>query len=1120
MRSASSSGTPSAACVISMACWVAAMTLLVFSRPACAQVAHEGVWVANGAVDALAQSNGVLYMGGAFTEVAPQCGSWVALDAATGVGIAPYPLVDGGVLASAPDGSGGWFIGGAFHHVGGMPRNNLAHIDAAGNVTPWDPNVTGPVNQDGTILTIAKSGSTVYVGGSFAYVGGQIRSDIAAIDSATGVARSWNPSISSGSTINTIVPTSSGIWVGGYYFGTNLTAAAFDSVTAVITHYAVIEDGIVDAIVVKGDTLYAGGSFSHAGLGSPAHHYIARLSISSENAETWDPHLDGNVEHLVFNRGVLYATGSFTHVNGLNSPNLGAINYAATSTGWLPHPNGYVGSVAVSGNLVYVGGAFTNIGGEDRAGLAALDITTATATSWDPNLLGYYNPEVLTIGVGGGHVFAGGYFRGVNAEVRNHLAALDQSTGAALGWDPNADAEVRALAVSGSTVYAGGDFAVVGGQPRGHLCALDAVTGSLTPWDPSLDGAVLAIATSHDTVYAGGNFGLAFGSPHHFIVAIDGTTGLPNPWDPNSDGAVHCLLPRGANLYVGGQFQNIGGQPRSGIAALDPQSNTASAWDPSVSGEVDALLAAGNVIYAGGGFNYIGGQPRQYLAGIDAGSGTVTPMSPQLDGPVASLGMSAGALYAAGNFSNAGSLVRRGVAAIDTTVGNALSWDDSLNSEGRALMVVDTTLYVGGDFGSALHRSFSGLAAGSTYVPTQLALTLANQGRGLLLTDYAVGFPAMTPGPAGIAFEPNHKVLVSHFGNSNIYEFPNHTDNQLVSLPVHHYSSTQVLGIAQLQVGSVWHYYISLGGSVVEYSPVLNDTIQTIVGGNFAAQLTPFPPSVTSPLHGHIFASGGLGIWDVDPIAKTKTLFAGTNPAEGLVFAPTGDTVYVALPGEDVVRAFSVPGGSILWSSASHGEPYLGLAVGLGNLAGYIYASTSAGTIWEIGNPHGPHAFLDDRLATGGSVGRAMAVDPDVYSGTFPSLLIMQGDRVSRLDPPGGGWFGGPTSSTIPVSTGSTAGVRGAEGLGLWLAPPQPNPGRGRSLLSYSIPLASSVDLSIFDVGGRRLRVLAKGLMPAGIHRVTWDGRDEGGRSVPSGLYFVRLLTANQHVTRTLVMLR
>jgi hypothetical protein len=70
-----------------------------------------------------------------------------------------------------------------------------------------------------------------------------------------------------------------------------------------------------------------------------------------------------------------------------------------------------------------------------------------------------------------------------------------------------------------------------------------------------------------------------------------------------------------------------------------------------------------------------------------------------------------------------------------------------------------------------------------------------------------------------------------------------------------------------------------------------------------------------------------------------------------------------------------------------------------------------------------------------------------------------------------------------------------------------PNPSHGPVLLDFEIAqTAPSVDLDIYDATGRVVRRLSLGSRPAGRHSIEWDGRDEGGRPLPTGVYLVRML--------------
>jgi hypothetical protein len=86
-----------------------------------------------------------------------------------------------------------------------------------------------------------------------------------------------------------------------------------------------------------------------------------------------------------------------------------------------------------------------------------------------------------------------------------------------------------------------------------------------------------------------------------------------------------------------------------------------------------------------------------------------------------------------------------------------------------------------------------------------------------------------------------------------------------------------------------------------------------------------------------------------------------------------------------------------------------------------------------------------------------------------------------------------------------------------YLANGVPNPSRGTVSILWGLSAAARVDLSVFDVQGRRVRRLADGSQPAGRKVATWDGRDERGRRVASGLYLVRLQLGSQRFRTTLL---
>jgi dipeptidyl aminopeptidase/acylaminoacyl peptidase len=82
-----------------------------------------------------------------------------------------------------------------------------------------------------------------------------------------------------------------------------------------------------------------------------------------------------------------------------------------------------------------------------------------------------------------------------------------------------------------------------------------------------------------------------------------------------------------------------------------------------------------------------------------------------------------------------------------------------------------------------------------------------------------------------------------------------------------------------------------------------------------------------------------------------------------------------------------------------------------------------------------------------------------------------------------------------------------------------PNPFRASTTVRFALPAPGRADLVVFDVAGRRVRTLVSGELNAGVHAPVWDGRDDAGRRVAAGVYFVRLKADGFDATRKAVRL-
>lgn len=109
------------------------------------------------------------------------------------------------------------------------------------------------------------------------------------------------------------------------------------------------------------------------------------------------------------------------------------------------------------------------------------------------------------------------------------------------------------------------------------------------------------------------------------------------------------------------------------------------------------------------------------------------------------------------------------------------------------------------------------------------------------------------------------------------------------------------------------------------------------------------------------------------------------------------------------------------------------------------------------------------------------------------------------------------TTYVLDVTEGNGSGNRPVAAPAL--EPARPSPMRGTGQLVFVLPREANARLSVLDLQGREIAVLADGVFPAGRHTATWDGRTGQG-SAPAGLYFVRLLAEGRVSSQRLVRLR
>jgi hypothetical protein len=141
------------------------------------------------------------------------------------------------------------------------------------------------------------------------------------------------------------------------------------------------------------------------------------------------------------------------------------------------------------------------------------------------------------------------------------------------------------------------------------------------------------------------------------------------------------------------------------------------------------------------------------------------------------------------------------------------------------------------------------------------------------------------------------------------------------------------------------------------------------------------------------------------------------------------------------------------------------------------------------------------------------------YDWTVPNLSSNQCRiRVQAVDPSNN--TGTDISDQNFTITNSTDVVPGTPRT--WaLHPAVPNPFNPSTRLQFDLPQAAAVRLEVLGVDGRKLRTLLAGVeYPAGAHAAQWDGRDDHGRPLASGVYVVRMQAGDYVATRKVQLLK
>jgi WD40 repeat protein len=231
----------------------------------------------------------------------------------------------------------------------------------------------------------------------------------------------------------------------------------------------------------------------------------------------------------------------------------------------------------------------------------------------------------------------------------------------------------------------------------------------------------------------------------------------------------------------------------------------------------------------------------------------------------------------------------------------------------------------------------------------------------------------------------------------------------------------------------------------------------------------------------------GLTLWDLESLSVRDSIVAGYVDDVG--YAPDGRHLVWGEFGQYPLQFYNVESGA---RSAAHGT--------LPPVSPNVVEFSRGGSMIAVGGYRGRLLLwkAEDVNETQSSPCRDFAFEQPVISGPVEIFTYSVADTVV----------------TEPVDT--IAVTIAAVRLDLtW-----PNPAPGSATISFALPTATDVRLELHDLAGQPMRLLARGGYDAGEHVVPWDGRNEAGDPVASGVYLVVLRAGGSVRLGKLVLLR
>ncbi|MEI6843452.1 MAG: hypothetical protein WCK48_03020, partial [bacterium] len=316
-------------------------------------------------VSTLSLATSTIFAGGDFNSAGGNIDKpyLVAINNSTRSAVSSWsPNATGPIYSLALSSNNTLYAGGSFTSIGGQVRNNLAEVSLiTGLATSWNPNVNDFVSS----TVISSDGLTIFAGGNFTMVNGSgtaNRNYLAAFNNTNGTMTSWNPNMNN--IVNTLALSGSSIFVGGSFTTVggattrnNIAEISLSSGAATTWNPGLSGGNYVSSLALGASSIYVGGDF--ATVGGVARSGLAEISLATASSTSWNPNpvLNGGVGigALVLNSSRIFVGGSFTSLAGQTIVNFAEVSVATglpTTANMNPNP---VNAFSLTPSLLFVG---------------------------------------------------------------------------------------------------------------------------------------------------------------------------------------------------------------------------------------------------------------------------------------------------------------------------------------------------------------------------------------------------------------------------------------------------------------------------------------------------------------------------------------------------------------------------------------------------------------------------------------------------------------------------------------------------------------------------------------------------------------------------------------------